>query len=185
MSDGSPVGSHGISLLAETALVELVAETLGVQPGPSRIALDATGYDFEEAINLLTYAQWAAPSEVSQPARAASFRDLAQIVANVCEVDIDTAIAVLKAHANDTDAAIDAVITGQWKPEAVSYVETTNSTSCNQCHSVPQNVSSSPAFRTLTDDESDLFLKKEYARYLRTEEFCRILIVHTEDPGMD
>jgi hypothetical protein len=184
MSDGSPSGDRGISLLEKTALVELVAETVGCEPGPSRIALEKCGYDVDDAIQLLTYAQWVAPTEVSQASRAASFRDLSQTVASVCDVEIGVASAVLRANANDADAAIDVLITGQWKPDEVSCVEPTNSTSCHGCHATPEEFHSLPPTQTVTAAESELFIKGTYARYLRTGESIKVLIAHTEDPGI-
>lgn len=180
MSDGSPCGDFGLSQLQETELVQTVASTLGTSLDASRIALEASQYDIEDAINLLTHAQWIAPAAASQESRAASMADLKQVVMDVCDVEMETAAAVLKATGNDAEEAIQMLILGQWNPGAMSATLPVNTTSC--CEHVPgpaEDLSSPPTCPVAVSK----FIKGQYACYLDTGEMVRVVSVLTDESG--
>jgi NACalpha-BTF3-like transcription factor len=177
MSDGSPCGDFGLSHLQETELVQVVASTLGTSLDASRIALEASEYDIEDAINLLTHAQWIAPAAVSQESRAASMSDLKQVVMDVCNVEMETAAAVLKATGNDAEEAIDMLTTGQWHPDAMSATLTVNTTSCCEHLSGPGEDLCSPPTCPVAVSQSKSFVKGQYACCLDTGEMVRVVSV--------
>jgi NACalpha-BTF3-like transcription factor len=175
--------SHSTCELSQqprTDLIDLVATTLGASHEASRIALESSQWNPEEAIDLLTFAQYAVPGECSRASRNASVRDLTQTVVDVCDVTFETAAAVLKATGYDADEAIDMLVLGQWNPNAVSTVDPTNRECAHECHtSLAQDFDTSP--HRIVDT---IFGQGEYAWYLRSTEIVRILSVHTEDAGI-
>ena len=182
MSDGSPCGAFGLSELQETELVRVVASTLGTSLEASRIALEASQYDAEDAIGLLTHAQWVSPVELSQESRAASMRDLSQIVVDVCNVEMETAAAVLKATGYDAGAAIDMLTLGQWNPDAVSSLLPVNNSSCCEHRACDaEDVSLSPTCAAVSQCQQ--FVQGQYACYLRTGEKVQVVSVHIEEAG--
>jgi hypothetical protein len=183
MSDGTPCGAYGLSLLQETELVRLVSTTVGTTEEVARIALEATQYDTEDAIDLLVHAQWVAPAESSQAARSASMRDRSQAIMDICGVEVETADAVLRYTGNDADAAVDILTHGLWNPDAVSSVEPTNTTCCHQCPPSPQTDLSIPPTSIVDESGCKLFVQGDYACYVRTGEMLRVISVHTEDAG--
>jgi NACalpha-BTF3-like transcription factor len=169
-----------LSHQAKTDLIDLVATTLGASHDASRIALESSQYDAEEAIDLLTFAQYAVPGECSRASRSASVRDLTQTVVDVCDVSFETAAAVLKATGYDAEEAIDMLVLGQWNPDAVLTADPTNSECAHECHtSIEKDFDTSP--HRIVDT---IFSQGEYAWYLRSTEIVRILAVHTEDAGI-
>jgi hypothetical protein len=188
MSDGSPCGAYGLSLLQEKSLIEQVAAVAGTNTEAARIALEGTHFAFEEAMELIIHGQWVSPSETSQHARATSKRNLSQTVMDICDVDMETAAAVLKSNGNDAESAIEMLTLGQWNPDAVS-VQPTNTSAC--CHEFQESSGEDEDFPPnvapdVTGDQSDPtkpFVKGDYACYLRTGETARVLSVHTENGG--
>jgi NACalpha-BTF3-like transcription factor len=175
MSDGSPCGDFGLSQLQETELVNTVASTLGTSLEASRIALEASQYDIGDAIHMLTHAQWIAPAAVSHQSRAASKNDLAELVMKVCDVDMETASAVLKVSGNDPEEAIDMLTKGEFNPNAMASTLSVNTTSCcDHLPGLPEDLSSPPTCPVAIRKP---FVKGQYACYLDTGEMVRVVSV--------
>jgi hypothetical protein len=180
MSDGSPCGVYGLSLFQESLLVQEVASVAGTTDTLARVALEAMQFDASDAIDLLVHAQWVAPVNTSQAARAASMRDLSQVVMHVCGCAKETADAVLRDTKYDADSAIDMLIHGLWDRAASSNVQPSNSTCCHEQPTRPENVESTSHARTVV---GSLLRQGDYAVYVRTGETIRVLSVHTENEG--
>jgi hypothetical protein len=176
MDNGSGSGKFGMSLSAETELIENVASAMGVTEEVSRIALEAAEFDYDSALDLLMYGQRTLSPDVQMDMQANANLDLAKAVVLCVACDLATAEEALKASNYDVDAAIDMIT---WYG-TTAYSVATNNTCCGD--DLPEaDCQISVDMDVPAHDQK--FEQGQFVCYTRTDEMAQVITIHPDGGG--